>query len=653
MKDNYPIPAALLSRNSQVLVLEAESGLSRQKVLQDWHQQIRDSGATAMFLNCDFNTGGIWAGLSQFLHHQILYLRDYAPHLLAKHDYELLSVLPDLRRTMTAKNPCLTDIASTQEKVRNYPADRAYRIIHGLVDLTAAWHKLENNPLVIICDHFDRTGFFVNRFFVELMRRCGEEVNVILLVAVNCGNTKQLASQFDHKYLHNIQLDLPFEPLPLPSIEEATQLSQDLAELVREDHIELQLRLHELIYYCSLSNQPEKAVKYQISACSLFSHFGFYEDALRYGESAFNQLEVLNLQDTEYLWMLYVRLYLCYATLNQPYKAMEVIEKTLEQIKNHELLSQSYYFMSMLYARILPKQDRDLDKAEECLVLSNDEIMQADLPKHKKLFAISFNQNGVALIRHRQGHYQEAIELCEACINQLNAHFKPDEHRLHRSVLLFNLAQVYAVTGSSEKAIVYLSEAMEMDPNYSEYYNDRGNLYLNLEQFAEALKDYQKAIELSPPYWEVWSNLGRCYVKTNQPYEAVKAYDRALDLKPDEFSVWVARAGVLETLGKPDAAISDYSAALTLKHEDPFLWANRASLHYDLGNFEACLQDLEQAIALAPDNADLYENRAIALISLGCVSEAIKDLRTYLNLNPSAADRTDVEERIMALQEEL
>jgi len=115
------------------------------------------------------------------------------------------------------------------------------------------------------------------------------------------------------------------------------------------------------------------------------------------------------------------------------------------------------------------------------------------------------------MIRNFQRRPEEAIELCRSGFAYLNENLDANEHRLHRSILLYNIAQVYAATGAHEEALEYYAGTIEMDPNYSEYYNDRANVLLQMDRLEEAKADYLQAIELSPPYFEVFTNLGQCY----------------------------------------------------------------------------------------------------------------------------------------------
>jgi tetratricopeptide (TPR) repeat protein len=635
----------------RVILWEAQPGKARRDRLQQWLGSEQNEGATTWLLPCDRYAGGPWAGLKELFEHLLPEVQAIAPDLIVKHDYELANVLPGLRRNMSVRNPTLTDVAASNERVRNYPADRAFRIASGLVDLLASWRQRsgDNSAWIIAGDDYNRAGALVSRFFVELIRRCGEELNLTLLLTNDPGTVDAVASQFDGKYISEIvKFDLPVDSHSSFSLAETTQLAEELEREVKDDLIALEMHVAQLIYYWQLSDRPDKVLMYQIQAFSIYTTRGLYRDALMYGEPAWRNVENYYPQDLEKRWAICVKLFNCYAGLDLPLKALAVMEEMMNQTNHPEHLFRACYLMSMMYARYLPQLD--LDKAEAYLEQGLVELNRTSLPEAAKFFHTAFNRNGLALIRHRQGRSLEAVEICQSCYQELNNYLKPDEHRLHRSVLLFNIAQVYGSTGDNERAIAYITKAMVMDPNYSEYYNDRGNLYMKLERWSDALNDYLQAIELSPPYWEVWANLGRCYRMLNQFPQAIDAYSTSIDLDPDRLGVLVARAEVFEIIEKPEAALADYHAVLAIDPDQPLVLANRAILYYNAGQYREAVADLDKAIALSPENPDLYQNRAVALSSLGRFDEVVRDLRTYLRLNPDAEDRLDVETQLLALQ---
>jgi len=200
-------------------------------------------------------------------------------------------------------------------------------------------------------------------------------------------------------------------------------------------------------------------------------------------------------------------------------------------------------------------------------------------------------------IRHRQGRPDEALELCLAGFNELRQRLAPEEHRLHRSVLLYNAAQVLAALERHDEAIACISRAMALDPNYSEYYAERGGVYLKIGRFEEAERDFLRAIDLSPPYSDVWTNLGQCYRVTDRPEEAIRAYARALDLDPAVPLALIGRAESSLALGDADGAIRDYTAALALEHEQPLVLAGRAVAYYESGRFDDALNDNRRVVS--------------------------------------------------------
>jgi tetratricopeptide (TPR) repeat protein len=373
-----------------------------------------------------------------------------------------------------------------------------------------------------------------------------------------------------------------------------------------------------------------------------------YEASLPYAGDVEAELERLAIDDRELYLAAVNALYFCYVPIGRPDAARTMLERTLSHVDDDAASVARYcYLLSMLHARFL--QPTDQAKAESYLQRALDALQGADLPDDERHFLTVFTMNGLAFVRLRQGKAQEALELCRAGLARLNEHLDPERHRLHRSVLLFNIAQVHAQIGPYEDAIAYFSQAMEMDPNYSEYYNDRGTVYLKMERLEDAERDYLRAIELSPPYVEVWTNLGQCYRAMERMDDAIRAYSRALDLDRDCTLAVVGRADAQFALDRAALALEDYDRALAMEPDQPLVLASRAILHYEAGRLSNALADLDLAVKLAPEIAEFYQNRAVALQELGRRDEAVRDLATYLELSPDAEDRGDVEDSLALL----
>jgi len=647
--DQVP-PAARMP--GRAAVLEAPAGPARAALLRDWLDQARAAGYRTVYASGDPDEHGVWAGLQPVLEAVLPHARARAPQLVARHSYELCVVLPRLRRELEVANPCLTDTASGEEKVRNYANDRAYRSLHGLIEFLDEWSQINTEPgpgWAIACDAFDRTTTLVQRFFGELLRRRGRQLKLALLLSVAPGALEPLPAFFEpQQVLPRRRLaspaggGVPLEP------DEAGRLAAALEARVGADRIEWAVHIPRLVHLWQRSNTPERSLLWLVRALAVYNHDGLYEIAVRFAPAIEANLELMRARDPELHAMAVLHLLFSYVALGRAEEALRLVQGAgLETIDDRQVRVDLHYDLGMLYARFLPT--RDLERAEAHLNAALQLVPQLDVAPARQHFLRVFNRNGLAYVRFRQGRAGEALELCESGLHELDAALPPEQHRLHRSVLLYNAAQVLSALDRRDEAIASLSRAMDMDPNYSEYYLERGGLHLKCERFAEAEQDLRRAIELSPPYAEAWTDLGQCYRAAGRMDEAVAAYDRALDLDPHVGLARVGRAEALLELGALEAAVADYTAALEREPDQPLVLAGRAVAHFEAGRLAAALADLDRAITLAPEVAELYHNRATALCALGRQAAAQRDLEHYLQLCPAASDRATVERQLAEL----
>lgn len=615
---------------AQVVVLEAAPGPERERVLEEWCAVARAAGCTqGWMLPCDAERGGHWAGLKDWMQALLPALESEARDLFTRHDAELVAVVPLLRRRVRPRYVSLSDSSEKDERVRNFATDRAWRVGAGLVELLEEWHRRTGGGRwAVACDAFDGRGALVGRFFRDLLRRRGDALGLVLLAAVSPGQGDTVAAELaPFATVHRAALDLPAAPTQELDAEAAAALAAQLEPGAELDYQAIVARGHQIARLWTIAGRPDRAVAWHAITLSVMAHFGYYEDALRHVaplEAGLDYLDQGNglMDRTKVL----VNLRIVYITNGQPERALELLEhEGLARVQEPGERARLLYLVAMLHARHLPV--RNLEKAEraltEALGLVDRSTVMEEAQRH---FLTGFLLNGLAYVRMRQGDAREAAALTHANYERLEQHLPPDRHRLHRSVLLYNAGQVYARTGEHDLAIRFFSEAMEMDPNYSEYYNDRGKVYLRMGRLAEAEADFRQGIELSPPYPEVWINLGQCLTRQNRMEESEAAFARAVDLDPARLEAWTNRARALQALGRRHDALAAYDAGIAADGSHPLVLANRAALRFELGRAAEALDDLERAVALAPDNDALRQNRdyvRAALAGAGPVREPV------------------------------
>ncbi|MBF0280010.1 MAG: tetratricopeptide repeat protein [SAR324 cluster bacterium] len=235
-----------------------------------------------------------------------------------------------------------------------------------------------------------------------------------------------------------------------------------------------------------------------------------------------------------------------------------------------------------------------------------------------------------------------------------------------------NLALAYQSGNQIQLARQSIDTALEIDPDFAEAYNFRGNLHAGSRQYKEAIHDYSKAISLIPDFALAFNNRGSALAHLGQYPEALKDYDTALQLNDRYPEAYYNRGIAFTNLGQYEEALADFNQALRInpkyadahnnrgvvfsrlkkyaeamkefeevlqldpKHVSALI--NRGIAHTRQQNYEKGLQDFTEATRLQPSNSDAYHKRSKLFVMLGEFQNALKDLNQVIYLDPEQAD---------------
>ncbi|MBL8045612.1 MAG: tetratricopeptide repeat protein [Anaerolineales bacterium] len=189
-----------------------------------------------------------------------------------------------------------------------------------------------------------------------------------------------------------------------------------------------------------------------------------------------------------------------------------------------------------------------------------------------------------------------------------------------------------------EEAVHDLTHALESTPPLAEReqaiaYNLRGICYRRLERYPEAIADADQSLELRPEYSPFWADRGWAYVCAGQTERGIEDLNRALELHP-YFLAFVYRGAAYFDLGNFTAALADYDRVIELYAENisysPFL--NRGILRLILGYTPTAAEaDFDISVARLPDavtpNPRPYAYRGLVRAMQGRYTEALADLQ--------------------------
>ncbi|MDR1745821.1 MAG: tetratricopeptide repeat protein [Tannerella sp.] len=185
-----------------------------------------------------------------------------------------------------------------------------------------------------------------------------------------------------------------------------------------------------------------------------------------------------------------------------------------------------------------------------------------------------------------------------------------------------------------------LSAKIERDSLNADYYFGRAMDYMLVQDFSEALRDYDRVISLDPSYTPAYFN--RAAVRYKQlEYERSQSSERndlnTIDIQFGNTSKPVTSSPqVGDVAGKTlkDSRIGyehemifrDYDMVIQQNPEFVYSYYNRGNMRCVQRDFRAAILDYNEAILRDPDFAEAYFNRGLARLSQGDVNRGIADL---------------------------
>lgn len=162
-------------------------------------------------------------------------------------------------------------------------------------------------------------------------------------------------------------------------------------------------------------------------------------------------------------------------------------------------------------------------------------------------------------------------------------------------------AEKLFLSNQLESAVTAYNQALRLEPNLAEVWNNRGVVLTKLKRYQEAIASYEKAIQIRTDYPDAWSNRGVALGKLNYYQAAIFSYDRAIALKPDYLDAWNNRGQALMNLEQYDEAIASYNQAAKIRPNFYKIWYNKARCYALKGNRELAIENLKRALRINPE----------------------------------------------------
>ncbi len=481
-------------------------------------------------VRCHRRLRGPYTGGGSLLRSIVPELAERHGELLTRRTIEITAIAPELVALIPPPPQTLTDNAEPVERTRFYSATRTKRLAHGVCELLTDWARaLHPDGVVIWVRELDEADVTDSELVQAMLRRCDPAL-ITLVVQADGADDESLATALA---VHAEPADSLPEEAPgtgeagddlaqlfidsdgtastpallrayddLDPDERARRHTARAEELIALD--EPTLRLGAIPYHAERGTDPAEAGGRAIVLAHNYCYDrGFYDAAL---ELAIRGRQIIS-PTTRSDWYLSLtqRASSCLCYLERGDEAFELLSSIRRSCIDPESHMNSCYQVAMLYTRHLPRDQHDHEKA---LDWANLAIVIADGhpdPK-KRVFYGAFMRNARALVDMHRGERAAAMALVSEAIALTDAELGSDEHLLHRSVLVYNRAQLAAASGDHASALIDYDEVIRRDPDYGDYYFERATEHRALGHADEALADYASAIRLSLPFHEAHFN---------------------------------------------------------------------------------------------------------------------------------------------------
>lgn len=194
------------------------------------------------------------------------------------------------------------------------------------------------------------------------------------------------------------------------------------------------------------------------------------------------------------------------------------------------------------------------NNAEEALDYLNKEINEH--PDNGYAFA------WIALVRNYNEEFGRALTAANVAVKKI-----PSKDKEYKAFAYGTRAQVYLNLEDTIQALKDYSQAINIVPDDDRFYNQRAQVYYEQGKYDLADKDYLKMISLKEGDVMGYMGIGRNANAQKRYEDAIKQFDYVVKLEPNYSSAYSFRAESYIGLKKYNEAIDDVISALSIDRD--------------------------------------------------------------------------------------
>ncbi|HCC53086.1 MAG TPA: hypothetical protein DEQ30_14445 [Porphyromonadaceae bacterium] len=180
------------------------------------------------------------------------------------------------------------------------------------------------------------------------------------------------------------------------------------------------------------------------------------------------------------------------------------------------------------------------------------------------------------------------------------------------------------------------SAKIEKNENNADYYFGRGLDFMLVQDFTEAINNFDKAIETDPSYTLAYFSRAVVRYKQMEYEQSNSTQDELAEAMSIQFNTRNTAGYISQTTPTGNVSenrsytyemiLRDYNSVIQKDPSFTFAYFNRANLLCSQRDYKAAILDYNEAIRRDPEFAEAYFNRGLARLSQGDAKRGITDL---------------------------
>jgi superkiller protein 3 len=251
------------------------------------------------------------------------------------------------------------------------------------------------------------------------------------------------------------------------------------------------------------------------------------------------------------------------------------------------------------YAETLEMEDSD----EEALNIYED-LLKQNPDNIAVLFKLAHIYSAEARTKEAIDMYKQILEIDpenDAALNSLSELYEKTDkglYHLTRAEMAFNEGNINKAIAEYKKVIPHLQEAQAE----CEIYKKMAMAYSLLEDYNQALDQYNLAIDLNEEDYEIYKGLGKLYIDLEEIDTAIECFMKAVELQSQDYSLFVDLAECYMDLEKYPEAVRELEIVKKHKPDDLEIRCAIAEAYIHIRDLYHAGEELDYVLAREPEN---------------------------------------------------